>query len=164
MEDAEDEEGYEPPDIIAGIGREAVNELDKNGMAAPLLDAVEARAGDPEGVREAARDILSGLQSRDWRIFRRWEAQEELEDRRQHALDEAETRRLADEESDGFRMRLDSLDVAARKVPPTPEEVAAQAIRERFRERFPFVMGAGTRDPSEMQLSARGRFRRHLTP
>ena len=164
VDDAEDEDGYEPPDIIAGIGREAVNELDRAGMAAPLLDAVEARAGDPDGVREAARELLSRLESRDWRIFGRWEAQEELEDGRQRALDEAETRRLAEEEPDGFRRRLDDIDRAARAIPDSPEEEEAQELRERASARMPRPIGAGGRDPAEMLLPARGRFRKHLTP
>ena len=162
VEDAEDE-GYEPPDVIAGIGREAVNELDRNGMAAPLLDAVEARAGDPEGVREVAKEFLSRLQSHDWRIFARWEAGVELEDGRERALDEAETRKLAEAEPDGWRRRLDSLDRQARAIPDSPEEIATQVVRQRMKARVPEPIGAGSRDPAEMKLDARERFRTYLT-
>ena len=147
VNEANDENGYEPPDIIAGIGREAVNELDRAGMSAPLLDAVEARAGNPEGVREAAREILSQLASRDWRIFAQGEADKEKEDGRQRAGEKAETQRLAVVELEEFRRRFDDFDREAEAIPNLPKEEGVRAIRKRAKARLHEPVGAGCRDP-----------------
>ena len=65
---------------------------------------------------------------------------------------------------DVVRTTLDALDRIVATMPTPREEKVVQVIQERARARAPEPIGAGTRDPAEMKLSARERFRRHLTP
>lgn len=51
-------------EAIAGIGPDAMSELDRRRLSAPLLDAVEH--AEPEGRRKAARAVLLTLVARDW--------------------------------------------------------------------------------------------------
>lgn len=83
--DLEDEDPDAEADIVAGIGREALAELDREGLTAPLLDLVEDHAGNFDAVREAVRGFLGRLDSRNWRMFGRFEAWEGMEDARQAA-------------------------------------------------------------------------------
>jgi len=53
-------------DTLAQLGGNTVMELDRRRLGPDLLEAVEACAGDPDGVRDVVHAFLSGLRSRDW--------------------------------------------------------------------------------------------------
>ena len=53
-------------DTLAQLGGNTVMELDRGRLGPDLLEAVEACAGDPDGVRDVVHAFLSGLRSRDW--------------------------------------------------------------------------------------------------
>lgn len=116
--DLDDEDADAAADIVAGIGREALAELDREGLTAPLLDLVEDHAGDFDGVRETVHAFLERLDSRDWRMFGRFEAWEEMEDARQAAKEMAEAEGLRSR--DGFRRALDAVDRRAMAIPDKP--------------------------------------------
>lgn len=116
--DLDDEDADAAADIVAGIGREAVGELDREGLTAPLLDLVEDHAGDFDGVREAVHAFLARLESKDWRMFGRFEAWEGMEDAREAAREMAEAEGLRSR--DGFRRALDAVDRRAMAIPDKP--------------------------------------------
>ena len=116
--DLDDEDADAAVDIVAGIGREAVAELDREGLTAPLLDLVEDYAGNFDGVRDAVRAFLGRLDSQNWRIFGRFEGLEEIEDAREAAREQAETESLRSK--DGFRRVYDAIDRRAMAIPDRP--------------------------------------------
>ena len=116
--DMDDEDADAAADIVAGIGREAVAELDREGLTTPLLDLVEDHAGDFDGVREAVHAFLGRLDSRDWRMFGRFEGLEQMEDAREVARDMAEAARLRS--MGKLRTRPDAIDRRAMAIPDKP--------------------------------------------
>ena len=121
-------------DIVAGLGREAVLELDKIGLTANLLEQIENHAGDLDGVRVAVRDVLSRLETRDWRIFEWNEAGAEIEHGRERARLEAETAKLKDD--DGWRRKLDYWDKWAMSIQNSVEEQIVLKARTKQKTRL----------------------------
>jgi hypothetical protein len=89
-EETGDEDGHDPIDIVAGLGKPVVLELDKSGLTAPMLELVEQHAGNPAGVRSALTGFLEKLESKQWRIFKYGEAALEAAAEREDARLKAE--------------------------------------------------------------------------
>ena len=117
-EPSQDDDARDPVDVVAGLSREALLEMDKKGLQAPLQDLVEQRAGDPAGVRVALAEFLSKLETPKWRIFQYGEAKKEADEAR------ADAKAKAEHEAEGgsrWTRPPDSIDRAIRRVSPRPE-------------------------------------------
>ena len=68
LKDPEPDVVQDRGEAIADLGPDAMSELDRRRLSAPLLDAVEHAA--PENRREAARVILLTLESKEWGMCR----------------------------------------------------------------------------------------------
>jgi len=118
-------------DIVAGIGRKSLAELDRERLTAPLLDLVGDSSGDYGEVRDAVRAFLGRLASKDWRMFGHFEGRDEVERARQEARDLAESDSLR--LPDGFRRVMDAVDrryaALVRPDPPRPVHPYAHILR-----------------------------------
>lgn len=94
MEPSE-ETDRDPIDIVAGLSREALLEMDKKGLTAEMLDVVEDKAGDPAGVRSSLSEFLSKLETRAWRVFEYGQARQEADAAR------ADARAMAEHAAEG---------------------------------------------------------------
>ena len=136
VDDDEDADAVE--DVVLETGSDGLKEMDEACLVPAVLDAIDDNIGDPEGMRTAVKAVMQGFKS--WWRIPGW---------------------VGDPHK--FRTEKDDLDRRAEAIPDSPEEIAAQVIRERMKARMPEPIGAGTRDPAEMKLDARSRFSRHLT-
>ncbi len=136
-EEDDDAEGVE--DAVLEVGSEAMREMDHANLVPAVFDAMDDHVGDPEGMREAVAAVMKPVRA--WWSIPGWAGDPRV-----------------------FRTEKDDLDRRAEVVPDSPEQEGNRELRERAKARMPEPIGAGGRDPAEMLLSARERFRMYLTP
>ena len=136
VDDDEESDGVE--DTVLETGSDGLKEMDEACLVPAVLDAIDDNIGDPDGMRTAVKAVMRGVKA--WWRIPGWVGDPHM-----------------------FRTEKDDLDLRAEAIPDSPEEIAAQVIRERMKARMPEPIGAGARDPAEMKLDARSRFSRHLT-
>lgn len=60
----EQEHGDE--DTVLEVGGDALKEMDRRNLVPAVLDAMEERVGDPDGMRQAVKVVMDVMESRDW--------------------------------------------------------------------------------------------------